>query len=347
MKKLLSLGLAAILAFGLATTSFAAEAGSDASEAGTGSSTTTTPTDQETVTIHKMYKLENADTKSPAETFTLEQVGNGTVEDGEAQSAPALGDITGATYAAGAATTGDGTSGDIIVTLPTYDTVGVYSYTLREIAGTTAGVTYYGKDIKLVVTVINDGNDKLRVAAVHTESKGEDKADYFPNIYKAGALSVTKEVIGNLGNKDKEFNVTVTFTKPADKTIGEAISYIVGTDTKTIAANAWTGNTATVTIALKHGQTITFTNIPYDVTYNVTEADYTGEGKDNGYKQPVYEYSDDNKKIDSATDTVKIINEKVGTIDMGVTLNNMPYILVLAVLAAGVAVFVIRKRRED
>lgn len=28
-------------------------------------------------------------------------------------------------------------------------------------------------------------------------------------------------------------------------------------------------------------------------------------------------------------------------------LNNMPYILVLAVLAAGVVVFIIRKRRED
>ena len=197
MKKLLSLGLAAMLAFGLATTSFAAEAGSDASGAGTGSSTTTTPTDQETVTIHKVYKLENAGTTSPAETFTLVQVGKGKVTDGEATSAPELGTITGAAYADGAATTDKGTQGDIIVTLPTYDTVGVSEYTLQEVAGTTAGVTYYGKDIKLVVTVINGENNKLRVAAVHTESEGEDKSDNFPNIYKAGELDVSKTVTGN------------------------------------------------------------------------------------------------------------------------------------------------------
>lgn len=64
-------------------------------------------------------------------------------------------------------------------------------------------------------------------------------------------------------------------------------------------------------------------------------------------KQPVYDYSDKGKTIDSASDSVTITNEKEGGVDTGVVLNNMPYILVLAVLAAGVAVFIIRKRRED
>ena len=90
MKKLLSIGLAAMLAFGLATTSFAASdtdaAGSDNT---TGSSTTVTYTDQDTVTIKKEYTLIGAGT-SPAETFTLAQVGKGKVTDGEATEAPAL-----------------------------------------------------------------------------------------------------------------------------------------------------------------------------------------------------------------------------------------------------------------
>lgn len=64
-------------------------------------------------------------------------------------------------------------------------------------------------------------------------------------------------------------------------------------------------------------------------------------------KQPVYDYSDKGKTIDSASDSVTITNEKEGEVDTGVVLNNMPYILVLAMLAAGVAVFIIRKRRED
>ena len=63
--------------------------------------------------------------------------------------------------------------------------------------------------------------------------------------------------------------------------------------------------------------------------------------------QPVSDYSDKGKTIDSTSDSVTITNEKEGEVDTGVVLNNMPYILVLAMLAAGVAVFIIRKRRED
>lgn len=335
MKKLLSIGLAAMLAFGLATTSFAAEAGSDASGAGTGSSTTTTPTDQETVTIHKVYKLENAGTKSPAETFTLAQVGKGRVTDGEATEAPALGTITGATYAEGTATTGDGTQGDIIVTLPTYDTVGVYEYTLKEVAGTTAGVTYYDKDIKLVVTVVNGENGKLRVAAVHTESTGETKSDNFPNTYKAGELDVSKTVTGNLGDENKYFEFKVTLTGENGKTYRDSYAVTGGSNTenpKSIKIGEET------TFFLKHGDTIRIENLPYNVEYTVTEI------AAEGYTP---EKTGDTGKISAAEQTAAFTNKKDGSIDTGVVLNNMPYILVLAVLAAGVAVFIIRKRRED
>ena len=61
----------------------------------------------------------------------------------------------------------------------------------------------------------------------------------------------------------------------------------------------------------------------------------------------MYDYSDKGKTIDSTSDSVTITNEKEGEVDTGVVLNNMPYILVLAMLAAGVAVFIIRQRRED
>ena len=148
---------------------------------------TTDLTDHETVKIKKVYKLEGAGT-SPVETFTLKQVGDGTVTNGEATSAPALGTITGAAFAAGAATA-NGATGEITVALPEYTSVGVYEYTLQEVAGTTAGVTYYGKTIKLVVTVVNGGNNNLlRIAGVHTESSGV-KSDTFENTYRAGTLN--------------------------------------------------------------------------------------------------------------------------------------------------------------
>ena len=326
MKKLLSIGLAAMLAFGLATTSFAEEAGD-----------VTTPTDG-TVTIHKVYKLENAGTTSPAETFTLVQDGDGTVKDGEAEAAPALGTITGATYKEGAATI-NGTTGDITVALPEYTNVGVYEYTLKEAAGTTAGVTYYDKDIKLVVTVVNDNNGKLRIAAVHTESTGETKSDNFPNTYKAGELDVSKTVIGNLGDKNKYFEFKVTLTGEEGKTYAD--SYAVSganNEGNPTSVEVKAGEKKEYTFKLKHGDTITIANLPYGVKYTVTET--AAEGY-------TTEKTGADGTISAADQIAAFTNTKDGSIDTGVVLNNMPYILVLAVLAAGVAVFIIRKRRED
>lgn len=322
MKKLLSIGLAAMLAFGLATTSFAEEAGN-----------VTTPTDG-TVTIHKVYKLENAGTTSPEETFTLEQVGDGTVTDGEATSAPHLGTITGAAYEEGAATV-SGTTGDITVALPEYTNVGVYEYTLKEVAGTTAGVAYYPDDIRLVVTVVNDNNGKLRIAAVHTESTGKTKSDNFPNTYKAGELDVSKTVTGNLGDKNKYFEFKVTLTGEAGKTYRDSYAVTGGSNTE---------NPSTIKIGeetrflLKHDETIHIENLPYNVTYTVTETAV------DGYTTTK---TGDTGTINAADQTAAFTNTKTGSIDTGVVLNNMPYILVLAVLAAGVVVFIIRKRRED
>lgn len=59
------------------------------------------------------------------------------------------------------------------------------------------------------------------------------------------------------------------------------------------------------------------------------------------------EKTGDTGKINAVVQTAAFTNTKTGEVDTGVVLNNMPYILVLAVLAAGVAVYIIRKRRED
>ena len=211
----------------------------------------------------------------------------------------------------------------------------MYEYTLKEVAGTTAGVTYYDKGIKLVVTVVNDNNGKLRIAAVHTESTGEAKSDNFPNTYKAGELDVSKTVTGNLGDKNKYFEFKVTLTGEEGKTYRDSYAVTGGSNTanpSTIKIGEET------TFLLKHGDTITIANLPYGVKYTVTET--AAEGY-------TTEKTGDTGEINAADQAAKFTNTKEGSIDTGVVLNNMPYILVLAVLAAGVAVFIIRKRRED
>ena len=327
MKKILAMLLAVMMLLSVASVAMA-DGDTD---------TPTTPTDDmATVTIKKEYKLANADTTSPTETFTLAQVGDGRVTDGEASSAPALGAITGANFTEGAATV-DGTIGEITVALPSYDKVGVYEYMLEEVKPTTptAGVTYYARQIKLVVTVVNSGNGKLRIAAVHTEAVGGNKSDTFVNTYSAGTLKVSKTVTGNLGDKDKYFEFKVTLTGETGKTYGE---------TYTVTGGSNTANPATITIGeettflLKHDETITIANLPYGVTYTVTETAV------DGYTTT---QTNDNGTISSAEVISTFTNKKDGTIDMGVMLDSMPYVLVLAVVGAAVIALIAKKRRAE
>ena len=305
-------------------------------------------TDCGSVTITKVYEAENGGTTSPAETFgfTIERTSVTDAAEGITSANMPVATIGSVSYAAGDAGSATAKAKDITITLPQYTSVGVYTYTIKETAGNTAGVTYYGNDILLKVTVIEQ-NGKVRVAAVHTESPVDiangqgKKSDTFPNTYSAGKLNVKKTVTGNLGDQSKDFKVTVTFTAPQGKTVNEAISYIDGGSPKTIPTTAWKNGVATAEIELKHDETVTFTNIPYGVTYTVVEDDYTAEG----YEAAAYSFNDANKTIDSAQDTVTITNEKNGMIDTGIYMDSLPYVLALALIFGFGAVLFIRRRR--
>lgn len=336
MKKLISLTLALMLVFSLATVAFAANVDEEEPPA------ETTYTDMSTVTLTKEYTLTNAGTTSPAEEFTFSTLTCTEVTDAAAsvttQNAPVptIGSVSYEKGEAGSATARK----NITITLPnTYTSVGVYTYTFTENDGNTAGVTYRSDAITLVVTVVEQNGQK-RVAAVHTEEANGAKSGTFNNAYSAGSLSVTKNVTGIMGDRDKEFTVKVTFAAPAGDTVREAITYVDGTETKTIAAG-WTGSQE-ATITLKHGETVTFTNIPYGVTYTVVENDYAADG----YDTPTYNFDDNQKTINTASEGVTITNNKGGTPDTGITLDSLPFVLILAVCAGAVVLFVIKRRNS-
>lgn len=332
MKKLISLALALVLVLSMSTVAFADE-GEES-----------TYSDMSTVTLTKEYKLTNTGTTSPAETFVFSALTCTNVTDA-ADSVTTINapvpTIASVSYTAGEAG-GENAKKNIAITLPTYTSVGIYTYTFTETDGGTAGVTYRSDAITLVVTVIEQ-DGKVRVAAVHTEGEGEAKSGEFNNEYSAGSLSVKKTVTGIMGDQEKEFTVKVTFTAPEGESVREAITYVDGTETKTIAAGeGWTGSKE-VEITLKHDETVTFTNIPYGVTYTVVENDYTAEA-DGGYDAASYNFDDNNKKIDTASENVTITNNKDGEIDTGINMDSMPYILLLAVAFMGLFVFISKKR---
>ena len=287
--------------------------------------------DEREVSVYKLYKLVG-DGVSPAETFTLVQVGDGVVKDGDALSAPALGTITGAAFAEGAASA-NGTEGAITIALPEYERVGVYEYTLAEVAGTTAGVSYYANTIRLVVTVINDNETgRLRIAAVHTESIGAEKSDTFPNTYSAGKLNISKTVTGNLGDLTKYFTFTVTLTGEDGRTYADSFAVSGGSNERNPSVIKLGEPT---TFYLKSDDTITIANLPYGVSYTVTEdtpEDYT------------LTKSGDSGTVNSALQTASFTNNKGGDPDTGISLDSIPYVITLALVVAGAAVLTMKKR---
>ncbi len=343
MKKLLSIALVLVLVLSLGATAFA-----DTQDGNPEDASDTMPANQQnTVNIHKTYKLTNADTISPEETvaFTWAKAG---VEDAAVgitgDNMPGLVSVVLAEYAEGAATTA-GFESNLVVTLPVYTGVGVYSYTISETDGNMAGVTYGAatSPITLVVTVIQGDDGLLEIAAIHAEGSGETKSDEFENEYSAGSLSVKKTVTGNMGDQTKFFDITVKLTAPTDDTVGADITLSGGSNADNPAKidKGWTGE-KTVTLKLKHDETVTFANIPYGVTYTVTEADYTGEGYDAATGVVTTATA-----INSAAASVVITNNKDANIDTGIVLDSLPYILLVAAVLSAAAVMFVNKRRSE
>lgn len=249
----------------------------------------------------------------------------------------------------------------LTINLPRYTKVGKYLYTVTEKDVKTQGVEYTAETFRVVVLAYHnpvDYDDIITDCSIQ-KADGSAKLDTITNIYDLGTLAVKKTVSGNLADKSKEFNVTVTFKTEDGKIVNSDITYdanndgTIGSD-ETIS-KGWTGEKSVV-ISLHHDETITFKDIPAGVTYTVVEANYVDlatsanakENDVNGYDAPAYKFSDEDKTIaQNDEDTVTINNNKESEISTGISLDNMPYLMVLAMVALGLVGFVSKKRSNE
>lgn len=269
---------------------------------------------------------------------------------------------------------------NFVINLPeasSFPNVGTYKYTLKEVESTTAGVTCREDTLLLVITVINaegSTDNHLRIAAVHTEKpengvygtkENGKKSDKIDNTYSAGTLNVKKLVSGKLADTKDTFKFTVNFVAPDGLDVQSTINY---GENKNIAPSDWkdvtdsetstTRKVATVEIELKHDATVSFTNIPYGVAWSVTEESPTAKGytatsfvvtstsNTTGTTGNVLTAYDSNGISDAVTNVV-FTNFKDGNIDMGVSLDSLPYILALAAAFGGAVVMITRKRHVE
>jgi len=297
--------------------------------------------DMDSVVIKKNYELANEGTFSPAETFSFDIEADNVTDASdditpENMPMPTIGTVSYLRGEAGSTTK----TKEIKIDLPEYKSVGVYTYIIHEVAGDSAGVTYYGDAILLRVTVIEQ-DGKLRIAAVHTEdpeSTGEGKRDDFDDLYSAGELEVHKDVEGIMGNKDKYFEFRVQLTGEEGKTYQDSYAITGGSyDANPTSIKIRPGETTEATFYLKDDDTIHIENLPYGVEYKVSEtpvADYvTTETGTEG-------------EVDEAVEQASFTNTKGGTVDAGVVLDSAPYLFTLTG-AAGVGLLLTLRRRHQ
>lgn len=385
MKKNLKSILTVILAMALLILSAVSADAATGYNTNDGTDDTNPLSDTTSFTFTKHYELvgDTTDGSSPAEdftvTFTPYAVANIPASAAiTTANMPTISDAT-LSAAAGAADTGASTNVTATVDLPTYTAVGDYWYKVNETAGFTAGVTYDNSDYYLHVQVLHaaeDSDDLIRLVTLHETAPnadgtptatGDTKNDGIENRYSNGSLSLKKTVKGNMGDLTKEYQVTVAFAyASADDTncpVKSAISYTDGT-AKTVSGWAYDDEAwkATVTLSLSHNETVKFTNIPYGVTYTVTETDYSSEGYTHSLAFTSADSADtvtaegtDDWNAAKATGTIAdaedeliVTNEKKTDIDVGVLVENAPFIaVILLVLAAGIVfVITLRKRRN-
>ncbi|MBP9987872.1 MAG: hypothetical protein KBT46_00070 [Ruminococcus sp.] len=361
MKKVVSVMLALVMVFALGVVSFATNADATFN-----------------IPVYYNYPTENAGTVKPAETFTI------TISDciNHAENAPTFVSKSAVLNFAESSTQEDVKFAEFTVSGASLKKAGVYTYNITEThEHDYAGLTYDSKTAVLTVYVLageKPGEFTVKTIVTYDEGKvnggkkDEETQEYektedtsesgatFTNIYKAAVvdpsgdnkgLSIQKTVSGNMGDKSADFKVVVSFESV--KVLASPIKYTDGT-AKTVTLTKAEGESAykaTAEITVKHGETVSFDNVPYGVTYSVVENDYSADGYETAYDLNGNAAGSDGiigKAVAAPSISVGITNTNgIDEPDTGVILDFLPYVLILVVVAAAAAFIILKKRKAE
>lgn len=221
-----------------------------------------------------------------------------------------------------------------------------YQYTFTEDTSKAAADGY-----TLTKTLVND-EENVSSGSVNIRKENNDQYITFSNIYEKNTADVTltKHVTGLMGDTHKEFAFSIT-----------------GLDD----SNAMLENGDLSDFTLMHNNSVILKNVPMDTVFAVVEtlgADSGYETKATGHDTPVtgeartFYYKlklVDGQQVLMACDAngneakeqeglaITVTNHCTLQPDLGVLLDTLPYIVILAVVAGGVALLMLRKHRKE
>ena len=261
---------------------------------------------------------------------------------------------------------------------------GKYCFEIKEDvpANKTPGVTYDETTRYLVITVANNNGltgyvyyAQLYDSSYSPAASIKDKAagtkvpgdNAFTNTYTANNVVISKDIKGGLGDLAAKFNfkvkLTVADTKNANQYVGAKIVH--SDDTAVTVGTVWSisakdSKDGWYDVKLGRADQLELENLPEGVIVTVKETDgneYTVEQNpsDINSKNANASYakigtmnnSVVTATVGTANGSIGFINTKEGTPDMGVVLDNAPYIAMLAIVAIGGVALMLNKRRRD
>lgn len=264
--------------------------------------------------------------------------------------------------------------------------VGKYTFTIVESMDKAyQSVTAERGTVKMVISKVNakevdstaTADFGYFVALYDSEGNKILATDAFKNKYGDGNiqnLKLSKTVHGALGNLSKDFTFKIKFTKAdalqnnTDTGLykGPQVAELSSTatikdGTTDIVKSAYLELDKEYTVTLRHNDSLDLSNLPAGIKYEIYEDDSQVENSavvvtvDNvKYTVTVTDTTFDAKEptkikgeVGSTDVTTAFQNTNPDSPDMGVVLDNAPYIAMLAIVAIGGVALMLNKRRRD
>lgn len=242
---------------------------------------------------------------------------------------------------------------------------GEYVYTVTETKESTNDVEY-SEDTYTLRVYVKNGDSGLEIRNMTAEKGASDGTEgnkvsemKFTNTYRKNAsLEITKVTTGELADKTKDFEFTITIIP--SKTEKNQTSYTgkIGDEEVTVKANQEN------TFQLHNGETLKFDSLPAGTRYVVTEKEandgYTPSVTviENGTHTVTKTANSETEGISSANEQeTNLVGEKDNKVTFtntyksipltGIFMNNLPFVIVIGIAVLALGTLAVLKKQKN